>query len=226
MRVKYLGHSCFQVEAGGKTLLFDPFITPNQLASAIDIKTVKADYILISHAHQDHTADALQLAKQNDSTIIANWEVCTWFNGQGWHKTHPMNTGGQWKFEWGELKLTAAIHSSSFPDGSDGGNPLGFVIKADGRTFYYAGDTALHSDMQLTGKYDKPDFAFLPVGSNFTMNYKDAVIAADFIQCNKIIGMHFDTFPYIVINHKEVEQAFTAAGKTIHLMEIGAVTDI
>ncbi len=123
-------------------------------------------------------------------------------------------------------KFTIAIHSSSFADGCDGGNPQGFIIKADGKTFYYAGDTALHMDMQLIGKYHKPDFAFLPVGSNFTMSYEDAVIAADFIQCNKIIGMHFDTFPYIVINHKQVKQAFADAGKTIHLMEIGATLDI
>jgi len=226
MNIKYLGHSCFQVKAGGATLLFDPFITPNQLASSVDIKEVKADYLFISHAHQDHMADALAIAKQNDSTMVANWEICSWFNTQGWHKTHPMNTGGKWTFDWGEVKFTNAVHSSSFADGCDGGNPQGFIIKADGKTLYYAGDTALHTDMQLIGKYSKPDFAFLPVGSNFTMSYEDAVIAADFIQCNHIIGMHFDTFPYIIINHKQVKQAFADAGKTIHLMEIGATLDI
>ena len=220
MKAKYLGHSCFQMEVSGKMLVFDPFITPNHLAKNILLKDVKADYILVSHAHQDHMADVLELAKQHDSTLIANWEICAWFTEKGLHKIHPMNTGGKWSFEFGEIQLTSATHSSSFPDGSYGGNPNGFLLKAEGKTIYYAGDTALNMDMQLIGKYNRPDLAFLPIGSNFTMNHEDALLAADMIQCNNIIGMHFDTFPYIVINHEEVKNNFTKAGKNINLMQI------
>lgn len=227
MRIKYLGHSSFQIETGGKLLVFDPFIRPNALASSIiELSALKADYVLLSHAHQDHTADAEYVLKKNDATLVANWEICSWYNTQGYHKTHPMNTGGEWQFDFGTVKLTHAVHSSSFPDGSYGGNPNGFIISSEGKRFYFAGDTALNLDMKLIGEYQKPDFAFLPIGSNFTMTYQEAIIASGFIQCNQIIGMHYDTFGYIKINHEDVKKAFADAGKTIHLMEIGSSIEL
>jgi L-ascorbate metabolism protein UlaG (beta-lactamase superfamily) len=223
MNIKYLGHSCFQLEVNGCMLVVDPFITPNHLAAGIKLENVKADYILVSHAHQDHMADVLELAKIHDATLIANWEICSWFTDKGLHKTHPMNTGGKWTFEFGEIQLTNAVHSSSFPDGSYGGNPNGFIIHTEGKTVYYAGDTALTMDMQLIGMHHKPDLAFLPLGSNFTMNYEDALHAAEMIQCNEIIGMHFDTFPYIVINHEKTLSHFSKNGKNLRLMQIGEI---
>ena len=168
MQITYYGQSCFQVNIGGYKILFDPFISPNPLASEIDITKIEADYILLSHAHQDHIHDAEAIAKNTGATIIGIWEIHAWFAEKG-VKTHPMNIGGKWPFEFGTVIMTSAVHSSSFPDGSYGGNPAGFVIENDEHTFYYAGDTALFSDMKLIGELYKPEFAFLPIGDNFTM---------------------------------------------------------
>jgi L-ascorbate metabolism protein UlaG (beta-lactamase superfamily) len=202
MQLTYYGQSCFLVNIGGYKILFDPFISPNPLASGIDVASIEADYILISHAHQDHIADAESIAKRTGATIVGIWEVATWFENKGC-KTHPMNIGGKWPFEFGTVIMTEAIHSSSFPDGSYGGHPAGFVVDNDELTFYYAGDTALFSDMKLIGELHKPHFAFFPIGDNFTMGIKEAIMAARFCGVKKVIGMHFDTFPYIQIDHEE-----------------------
>ncbi len=226
MLVTYYGHSCFLVEVNGKKLVFDPFISPNPNASHIDIKAIKADYILVSHGHVDHTFDLIKLAKQTDATIISNWEICEWVKKQGIEKTHAMNTGGHWIFEFGKVKCVNAVHSSSLPDGTYGGNPMGFLIEAPEGNFYYAGDTALHYDMKLIGDYKKMNFSFLPIGNNFTMGIDNAVIAADFIRCDTIIGMHFDTFDQIKIDHKEAKRKFDQTGKELHLMKIGESIEI
>ncbi|MGZ3847377.1 MAG: metal-dependent hydrolase, partial [Flavisolibacter sp.] len=149
MKLTYYGQSCFSVQSGGKNLLFDPFITPNELAKHINIAEIKADYVLLSHGHADHTADAVQIAKQNKSTVIAAFEVAMWMNKQEVENYHPMNTGGKWKFDFGTVKCTNAIHSSNMPDGSYGANPMGFLITTGEGSFYYSGDTALTMDMQL-----------------------------------------------------------------------------
>ncbi|MGZ8517655.1 MAG: metal-dependent hydrolase, partial [Chitinophagaceae bacterium] len=180
MRFTYYGQSCFAVDMGGKRILFDPFITPNELAKHIRLEEVKADYILVSHGHADHIADCVTLAKQNNATVIGAFEVATWLHQQGVEKYHPMNTGGKWKFDFGTVKCTSAIHSSAHPDGSYGANPMGFIITGD-YSFYYSGDTALTMDMQLVPRWAKLDFAVLPIGDNFTMGYEDAIMAADLI---------------------------------------------
>lgn len=223
MKITYYGHSCFGVEIRGKNLLFDPFISSNPLNKGkIDPNTVKADYILISHGHEDHIADAVSISKRTGAKCISSWEVCEWLGKQGVENTHPMNTGGKWMFDFGKVKCVVAVHSSSLPDGSNGGNPLGFIIETPGgNSFYYAGDTALTYDMKLIGEYRKIDFAFLPVGDNFTMGIDNAIIATEFIQCKDIIGMHYDTFGYIEIDHSEAQNKFKRAGCTLKLMEIG-----
>jgi len=221
MNIKYYGHSCYCVEVNGKKLVFDPFITPNELAKGIDINKVEADYILISHGHEDHIADAVFLAKKTGAKIICNWEVNVWLGKQGVENIHPMNTGGKVKLDFGNVKCVAAQHSSSMPDGTYGGNPMGFVVESTEGSFYYAGDTALSYDMKLIGDYRKIDFAFLPVGDNFTMGVDNAIIACDFIKCNDIIGMHYDTFGYIVIDKSEAKNKFEMAGKKLTLMAIG-----
>jgi len=226
MQITYFGHSCFQIEVNGKILLFDPFITGNPLASAIDIKSIKADYILVSHGHSDHISDVVSLAKQTGATVISNFEIGTWIGKQGVKKTHPMNTGGHWIFDFGKVKCVNAIHSSSLPDGTYGGNPMGFLIETSEGNFYYAGDTALHYDMKLIGDYKKMDFSFLPLGNNFTMGIDNAVIASDFIRCERIIGMHFDTFDNIIIDHKEAKRKFELSGKELLLMKIGETREI
>ncbi|CAN5465110.1 metal-dependent hydrolase [soil metagenome] len=221
MEITYYGHSCFSIDVSNKTLLFDPFITGNRLAKDIDIKKIKADYILISHGHGDHIGDTIELARQTNATVIATDEITKWVLNHGVTKIHPMNIGGHWIFDFGKVKCVNAVHSSSLPDGTYGGNPMGFLIEAPAGNFYYAGDTALHMDMKLIGDYKKIDFAFLPMGNNYTMGVDNAVIASDFIKCDNIIGMHYDTFDMIKIDHAEAKKKFELAGKGLTLMKIG-----
>lgn len=226
MKITYYGHSCFMIVTGGKSILFDPFITPNEKAKHIDIKTIRPDYILISHGHEDHILDALTIAKQSKAVIVSNYEIVTWFGSKGHTKLHPMNHGGSWKFDFGKLKYVNAVHSSSLPDGTYGGNPGGFVIQTSEGNFYYSGDTALTYDMKLIAEFTTLNFALLAIGDNFTMGIDDAIKAADFIQCKKIIGMHYDTFGYIVINHEETISKFKKAGKELTLIKIGETISI
>jgi L-ascorbate metabolism protein UlaG (beta-lactamase superfamily) len=221
MNITYFGHSCFGVEINGKHLLFDPFISPNELARGIDVNSVKADYILISHGHEDHIADAVSIAKRTKAKVICAWEINVWLGKQGVENIHPMNTGGKVKFDFGNVKCVAAVHSSGLPDGTYGGNPMGFVVESSEGSFYYAGDTALTYDMKLIGDYRNIDFAFLPIGDNFTMGVDNAIIACDFIKCDDIIGMHYDTFSYIKIDKEEAIAKFRGAGGTLTLMNIG-----
>lgn len=221
MNITYYGHSCFGVEINGKHLLFDPFISPNELAKNINTGSVKADFILISHGHEDHIADAVSIAKRTGAKVICNWEINVWLGKQGVENIHPMNIGGKVKLDFGSVKCVSAIHSSSMPDGSNGGNPMGFVIESNEGNFYYAGDTALTYDMKLIGQYRSIDYAFLPIGDNFTMGVDNAIIACDFINCNDIIGMHYDTFGYIKINHEEANHKFSRSGKKLTLLNIG-----
>ena len=226
MQVTYYGHSCFGVEVGGKHLLFDPLIRPNLLAAEIRVEDIKADFILLSHAHVDHTADALEIAKRTGAVIIGIWEIHSWAERNGVKNSHPMNIGGSFTFSFGTVKMTSAVHSSSFADGSYGGSPAGFYIETAEGNFYYAGDTALHNDMKLLGKYANIDFAFLPIGSNFTMGVDDALVAAKFIKCDQIIGMHFDTFGYIKINKSEAIAKFKERDRNLILMEIGETIEV
>ncbi|MCB9278409.1 MAG: metal-dependent hydrolase [Lewinellaceae bacterium] len=226
MKITYYGHSAFGLEMGGKNLLFDPFISPNPMAAEIDINKIPADYLLISHGHQDHVADAERIAKRTGAGVISSFEIFTWFN-QMEIGGHPMNTGGKYTFDFGTVKAVSAIHSSVLPDGTYGANPMGFVIWNDEACFYYAGDTALTMDMKLIPMTcPKLDFAVLPIGDNFTMGYEDALIASDFIGCDTIIGVHFDTFGYIKIDHNEVLKAFAERGKKLILPSVGEVIQL
>jgi len=221
MQFTFYGHACFMVEVAGKKLLFDPFISGNELAKGkVDVDKIEADYILVSHGHGDHVGDLVSIAKRTGATIIAAYEVVNWAQQQGCEKAHGMNFG-PFNFEFGEVRFVPAAHSSAMPDGSYGGNPGGFVIKTSEGNFYYTGDTCLIMDMQLIPRYAKLDFAIMPIGGNFTMNAEDAVMAADFIKCDKIIGVHFDTFGYIKIDHEKTKNLFKAAAKELILPEIG-----
>lgn len=225
-QITFYGHACFEVEIAGKKLLFDPFITGNDLASHIDITTINPDYILVTHGHQDHVLDVAAIAKQSGAKLISNFEIVTWFNNQGIDNAHPMNHGGAFDFDFGRVKYVQAIHTSSMPDGSYGGQPGGFVITHKDGAFYHSGDTALTMDMKLIGEEFDLDFAMLCLGDNFTMGITDAVKAADFIQCNTIVGMHFDTFPPIKIDHDEAIRQFENAGKKLILAGIGQTISI
>lgn len=220
MKITFYGHACIGIEVSGKHILVDPFISANPKAAHIDINTLKADYILLTHAHQDHVLDAEQIAKNNNAVIVSNWEIATYYANKGL-QSHPVNHGGSWSFDFGKVKYVAAIHSSSFPDGTYGGNPGGFVIEGEHKNIYISGDTALTMDMKLIPMRTKLDLAVLPIGNNFTMDVQDAVIAAEFVNCDKVLGCHYDTFGFIMVNHDEAKKVFFDAGKDLMLLEIG-----
>jgi L-ascorbate metabolism protein UlaG (beta-lactamase superfamily) len=225
MKVTYYGHACFAAQLANKTLLFDPFISGNELAKGINVKTIPADYVLISHGHADHMADAADIAKRTGATIVSNYEITQWFGKQGLTRSHPLNHGGGHRFEFGRAKFVNAIHSSSLPDGTYGGNPGGFVIESAEGNFYYSGDTALTFDMKLIGEATRLRFAALCLGDNFTMDVEDALKAAEFVQCREILGLHFDTFPPIKIDHRAAMEKFKTAGKHLHLLNLGETHD-
>jgi L-ascorbate metabolism protein UlaG (beta-lactamase superfamily) len=220
MNFTYYGQSCFLLEADGKKFLFDPFITPNPLAKHIDITTITADYILVSHGHGDHVADLVALGKQTGALVIAMVEVTDWAQKQGLTNLHPMNFGRQ-KFDFGTLRMVWATHSSSMPDGSYGGNPAGFVLETAGKAIYFAGDTALNADMKLLADLYTLDYAILPIGGNFTMDVDDALLASKYIGCDKVIGVHYDTMPVITIDKEEALAKFKRENRTLHLPAIG-----
>ena len=221
MKITYLGHATVLLEINSKKILFDPFISGNSLAKHIDLKEIKADYIFITHGHQDHVLDVEEIAKNNDSILVSNFEIISWFADKGL-KGHPMNHGGKFSFDFGTAKYVNAIHSSILPDGSYGGNPGGFVIWSEDKCIYIAGDTALTEDMKLIPKTcPKLDLAVLPIGDNFTMGYEDALIASEYINCKKVIGYHFNTFPPIQIDTQKAEMYFKSKGAILTIPEIG-----
>ncbi len=223
MDVTYLGHSSFIIKFGGKSLVFDPFITdPN-----IDIDNIKADYVLLSHGHVDHIREAEQILKNNsDCTLIANYEVASHF-AEKKYKVHHLNHGGKYAFDFGTVKYVNAIHSSSFGDGSYAGNPGGFVIWDDNFCFYFSGDTALTMDMKLIPMTcPKLSFSIFPLGDNFTMGYEDAVLAAQFVECDKIIGCHYDTFDIIKMDAFKAKEAFKNKNLQLLLPAVGETLSI
>jgi len=220
MKITFYGHASLGIEVDEFNIIVDPFITGNPKASAIDIKTLKADYILITHAHQDHILDVEAIAKETGAVIVSNYEIVTYYEQKGF-KGHPMNHGGSWQFNFGQVKYVNAIHTSSFPDGSYGGQPGGFIIKTKHKIIYIAGDTALTYDMKLIGKYYKLDLAILPIGDNFTMGVDDALIASDFLKCDSVLGYHYDTFGYIEIDKVKAKAKFDTELKSLTLLDIG-----
>ena len=221
MKLTYLGHGSLALEIKNRNLIVDPFISGNELASHIEIDSLKADYILITHGHADHVADVELIGKRTGAKLISNFEIINWFGAKGL-SGHPMNHGGKWQFDFGFVKYVNAIHSSSLPDGSYGGNPGGFVIWNDEVCFYVAGDTALTEDMKtIPLTCPKLDFCVFPIGDNFTMGIDDACIASDFTGCSTIVGYHYDTFGYIVIDKSEAFEKFKSKNKNLILPGIG-----
>lgn len=222
MTFTYYGHSCFSLSTPQATILFDPFISGNELAKDIDIETIQADYILISHGHADHILDVEAIARRTQAKVVCSWEIHEWLQAKGISNTHPMNTGGKWTFDDFSVKCVVAQHSSGLPDGSYGGNPMGFIVYIDGSSYYYSGDTALTMDMQLIPHWASPKYAILPIGDNFTMGISDALLAASFCKVKKVIGVHFDTFGYIKIDKQEAVSTFLNEGIELILPEIGS----
>lgn len=226
MKLTYYGHSCFGIETNGNHVLIDPYITENELAKKIDVDSIHCDFLLLTHGHGDHVSDVERIAKRTKPEIICNFEVANWFKNKGLENITDMNPGGKKKFGFGELKFVNAVHSSSMPDGSYGGVACGILLFIESKTIYISGDTALHSDMKLIGDYHTPDIALLCIGNHFTMGYEDAVIASEFIKCDEIVGMHYDTFGPIRIDKNKAIEAFKNKGKNLNLMEIGSSMNI
>lgn len=225
MKITYYGHASLGIEVNGTNIIVDPFISANELAKHIDVNALKADYILITHAHGDHILDVETIAKNTGATIVSNAEIAGYYEAKGF-KTHPMNHGGSWQFDFGKVKYVNAIHSSSFPDGTYGGQPGGFVIDADNKNVYIAGDTALTYDMKLISMRNPLDLAILPIGDNFTMDVDDATIAAEFLEVTTVLGYHYDTFGYIKTDHEIAKQKFANKHKELILLPVGDSIEI
>jgi L-ascorbate metabolism protein UlaG (beta-lactamase superfamily) len=226
MRISYHGHSVVKIEAGENILLIDPFISGND---SCDLKAdeVKADVILLTHGHNDHVGDTVEIAKRNNALVIAPFELATFLGWKGLN-VHPMHIGGSHEFDFGKVKLTQAFHGSSYTDEETKqiiytGMPAGLLITIEGKTIYHAGDTALYSDMKLLECYNI-DVAFLPIGDNFTMGPEDALIAAEWISPKIVVPIHYNTFPVIKQDaHEFVGQLKKSQGK---VMEIGEVIEL
>ena len=221
MQATYYGQSCFMVEIDGTTLLFDPFITGNPKAAKIDINTLQPDFILVSHGHGDHVGDTVAIAKNAGATVICIVEIATWFEKQGVEKTIDLNMGGNAALPFGKVQLVPAWHSSELPDGTQGGTAGGFIVTTKDKCFYFSGDTALFNEMKLFGHRQKIDAAFLCIGDHYTMGMEDAALAADFLGTKRVIGMHFDTFPPIEIDHQKAKEVFATASIDFTLPMIG-----
>lgn len=227
MKVSYHGHSVVKVEANGKTILFDPFITGNDLT---DLKAddVQVDVILLTHGHNDHVGDTVDLALKNDALVVAPFELAEYLGWQG-VRVHEMHIGGAHEFDFGKVKLTQAFHGSSYTDYETKtivytGMPSGILLTIDGKTIFHAGDTALFSDMKLIGELNDIDVAFLPIGDNFTMGPDDAVLAAKWLNASTVVPIHFNTFPVIEQNPQEfVSKLPEGVGR---VLEVGEVIEL
>lgn len=200
MKLTYYGHSACLLQTASHRLLFDPFLSGNELCP-VDPQSVQCDYILLTHAHADHVGDTALIARNNDATVIATFELADFVARKWGLKTHPMNLGGGFAFPFGKVRLTQAFHSSSYP-GEDGtpvylGMPAGFLIHADHRCVYHAGDTALFGDMQLLGDFNDIDLALLPIGDNFTMGPNEAMKAQEMLRPKAVVPIHYNTFALI-----------------------------
>lgn len=197
IHITWHGHGTFSLDLNGTAVVVDPFLAPNNPVAQVSADDINADFILQTHGHGDHIADTVALASRTGALVIGNFEVCNWINQQGHDNTHALNTGGGHHFDFGWVKMTPALHSSGLPDGSYGGDPAGYVLTVDGKKIYFAGDTALFSDMALIGRAAELDLAIVPIGDNFTMGPDDALLALDYLQPKVVIPCHYNTWPLI-----------------------------
>lgn len=229
MELTYFGHACLHLAHDAGAVLLDPFISGNPRAVDVVIEEIQVTDLLLTHGHQDHVLDAPAFASRSGVRTFASFEVAEWVSKQGGRDVVGMNHGGTVNLQGGTARMVAAIHSSTLPDGTPGGNPSGFVIDLGGVRLYHAGDTALTKDMELIGEHWPCKYAALPLGGHFTMDWRDGLIAAKMCGALEVIALHFDTFPPISIPTDEklaARAAFEAAGIRLHFLEIGETLDL
>lgn len=218
MKVSYHGHSVVSIETNGKKVMIDPFITGNG-GTDLKVEDVNVDVILLTHGHNDHVGDTVEIAKKSGALVIAPFELASYIGTKG-VQTHPMHIGGAYSFDFGKVKLTQAFHGSSYTEENGQtiytGMPCGILFTAEGKTIYHAGDTALFSDMKMIGDRHSIDVAFLPIGDNFTMGPEDALTAAEWLKARTVVPIHYNTFPVIEQNpHEFVQQLPDGVGKVL-----------
>ena len=218
-KLTFLSHSGWLIETGQHIIAIDPFLQGNPLAR-VKPSQIKADYVVVTHAHGDHLGDAIPIVKDSKGTIISNFEIANYCSAQGVH-AHPMHIGGAHEFPFGKVKLTPAWHGSSFPDGSYGGTPAGCLLMINGKTIYHTGDTGIFMDMQLIGEMNPVDIFLVNIGDNFTMGIDDAVKAVELVKPRLTIPMHYKTFDVIDVDPEEFKRKVNAKGYDVKLVGIG-----
>lgn len=227
MQLTYFGHSVLQVKTDGVTLLFDPFITGNPLAETVtSADALSPDAIILTHAHADHWGDTMEIARRCDALVVANYEITEYVRKNGHSKVQPMNIGGAFKFDWGVLTQTHARHSSSFPDGTYGGNPNGYLLHAEGVCIYNAGDTSAYLEMRWLRHKGPVDLALFPIGDVFTMGIVEAVHAADLVEPKLTVPIHFDTFPPIKADTEKWQRIMGMSGHESRILKPGESLDL
>jgi L-ascorbate metabolism protein UlaG (beta-lactamase superfamily) len=228
MKLTYFGHSAFQIETNTVTILIDPFITGNKHAKGkVTPEELNPDFIFLTHAHGDHWGDTPAIAKRTGAMVVGNFEVTSYLTKKHGHENvHQMNTGGSWRFDWGTVTQTYARHSSSFPDGTYGGNPNGYIFRIEDKTIYDLGDTCPFAEMEWVGEDLEVDVALMPVGDNFTMGANDAVRAARMIKPALTIPIHYNTFPPIEIDITVWERLMKEAGFKTRVLAARETLDV
>ena len=228
MKLTYFGHSAFQIETDGTTLLFDPFITGNKhTEGVVEAGDLEPDVILLTHAHGDHWGDTVEIAQRTGALVVGTYEIQQYLDREhGYDNVQPMNTGGSWDFDWGRATWTPALHSSSFPDGTYGGSPNGIILEVEGKAIYDLGDTAPFAEMAWIGEDVDIDLALMPIGDCFTMGPEGAVRAAKMLRPKRSLPIHYGTFPYIDVDPDVWLGLMREAGLEAQVLAFGETLEV